>query len=431
METISRIYKLFLENPVISTDSRKITKGSIFFALKGENFDGNKYANDALNAGCVAAIVDDPEINHPNCIYVENVLTTLQTLSNIHRKSLGIKVIGITGSNGKTTTKELIYNVLKQKYNVHATVGNLNNHIGVPLTLLSLTKDTEIAIVEMGANHPGEIMELAKIAEPDYGLITNIGRAHLGGFGSFEGVKKTKGELYEYISINGGVVFYNAANDILNDLIKKYSLEDYAIPYGYGYRSISISKSNNPFLKVEVINHNGDSFIEIQTSLVGSYNFENVYAAMTVGKYMGVPVEKIRIAIESYTPSNSRSQLVKTKLNTLVLDAYNANPTSMENALENFSKIEGDNKIVMLGEMLELGEYSDDEHKRIVALAKSLGFSSIYLVGKGFGKFSEGCLYFGSSDDCANYLLNNPIQNSVILVKGSRGVKLEKVVPFL
>lgn len=431
MSTLGRIYKLYMENPTITTDSRNVVKGSIFFALKGENFDGNKFALDSIKQGCVAAVVDDPTIDSKDCIYVENVLETLQALSRYHRRALGIKVLAITGTNGKTTTKELINSVLSQKYSVYATKGNLNNHIGVPLTLLSVTSDIDVAIVEMGANHPGEIKLLASIAEPNYGLITNIGKAHLEGFGSFEGIKRTKGELYEYLAHNNGVVFYNPDNENLEDLIKLNNLNEQSVTYGFGIESIKINAGKSPYLEVDVKPLGSDSAVSIQTSLVGNYNFENVFAAITVGLYMGVSIEQIKNALERYTPSNSRSQLVKTKYNTVVLDAYNANPTSMEAALRNFALLDGQSKVVIIGEMLELGQHSEVEHRKIADLVRSLGISSTILVGKGFEKYSAGCLFFKDSELCAKYLESKSIRNSLVLVKGSRGVKLEKVMGYL
>ncbi len=432
MTTIEDIYQFFLKNPVVTTDSRNIQKGSIFFALKGDNFDGNKFALEAIKQGCIAAIVDDPDIEDDQCFYVKDVLETLQSLSNIHRIILGTRVLAITGTNGKTTTKELISAVLSQKYRVYATKGNLNNHIGVPLTLLSLTKDVDLAVVEMGANHPGEIKLLSSIAEPDYGIITNIGKAHLEGFGSFDGVKKTKGELYQNIAEKNGFVFYNPENLILSELIDRYRLEDQSIPYGYGLENVSINKSNkSPYLCLDIQLPNELSLITIETKLVGSYNYENVLAAITVGLYLGVSIDSIKIAIEDYTPSNSRSQLVRTKFNEVILDAYNANPSSMEVAINNFASIKNPNKVVIVGEMLELGDYSAVEHTRIANLIKSIPFSSVIFIGTRFENDAQNLLFFNDSESCAKFLVENPIKNSLILLKGSRGVKLEKVMEQL
>lgn len=430
--SIEDIYQLYLKNPLITTDSRNVQKGSIFFALKGDNFDGNKFALEAIKQGCAAAVVDDPNIKNERCFYVENVLKTLQGISNIHRIVLGVRVLAITGTNGKTTTKELINAVLSQKYKVYATKGNLNNHIGVPLTLLSLTKDIDIAVVEMGANHPGEIRLLASIAEPDYGIITNIGKAHLEGFGSFEGVKNTKGELYQNIALKNGCVFYNSENPILEELINKNNLEEQAIPYGYEFESVTVSSSNkSPFLCLDIKLINEESHIFIETSLVGDYNFENVLCAITVGRFMGISFELIKSAIESYTPSNSRSQLVKTKSNEVILDAYNANPSSMEVSVKNFASFSNPNKVIIIGEMLELGSYSVEEHKKIADLVKSLNFHLVIFIGRGFEAESKGFLFFKDSESCSKYLIDNPITNSLVLLKGSRGVKLEKVMEML
>lgn len=432
MTTLDKIYRIFLENPLAITDSRHIQKGSVFFALKGDNFDGNEFAIDAVNQGCVAAIIDNPQIVDDRCIYVENVLETLQCLSTLHRKSLGVKVLTITGSNGKTTTKELINSVLSRKFNVYATKGNLNNHIGVPLTLLSLTKEIDIAVVEMGANHPGEIKQLSNIAMPDYGIITNIGRAHLEGFGSFEGVKQTKGELYQYIAEHKGCVFYNPNNEHLNDLINQYNLGNYSIPYTKDLGVISIDSTvTSPYLCIKVNSVGNSEPFKIQTSLVGNYNFENVLSAITVGHYMGIPLEMIKEAIEGYTPSNSRSQLVKTNYNTVILDAYNANPSSMEVSIRNFSSYNDNQKVVIIGEMLELGDYAEEEHKRVAELVKSNGFCLVIFVGKGFENEAKDYLYFPDSESCAQYLKDHPIHNSLILLKGSRGVKLERVMERL
>ena len=431
MRTLDDLYKLYLKNPVITTDSRNTPKNSIFFALKGDSFDGNKFAINAINQGCIAAVVDDPKIDDSRFIHVDNTLQTLQSLARIHRRALGVKVVAITGTNGKTTTKELVNAVLSKSFKVYATKGNLNNHIGVPLTLLSLTKDIEIAIVEMGANHPSEIKQLCEIAEPDFGLITNIGKAHLEGFGSFEGVKKTKGELYHYIASKQGSVFYNTKNPILVDLIKQKHLAKNAIPYGYGLEYASVlGNDSNPFLAVEV-KPNKQNSIVIQTSLIGNYNFENVLAAFTVGVYMGVPIGKIKEALEGYSPSNSRSQLLKTQFNTVILDSYNANPSSMELAITNFSSLKSSSKTVILGEMLELGEYSVTEHKRIASIVKSSNFDKIIFIGKGFENEADNCLYFCDSEKCSNYLDKEPIKDSLVLLKGSRGVKLEKVLDKL
>ncbi|HOZ15943.1 MAG TPA: UDP-N-acetylmuramoyl-tripeptide--D-alanyl-D-alanine ligase [Tenuifilaceae bacterium] len=427
---LENLYQHFIKHPIVTTDSRHVPQGSIFFALKGDNFDGNKFAQSALELGASMAVIDNPEYLSEGCFLVDNVLRTLQSLANYHRRKLGIKIIGITGSNGKTTTKELLAAVLSMKYNVYATKGNLNNHIGVPLTLLSLTSNNDLAIVEMGANHPGDIKELAEIAEPNYGLITNIGRAHLGGFGSFEGVISTKAELYGFIEKGGDKVFYNQTNSIINDLIVRYHLEKRSVAYSSFCSSYDIIREmGNPFLALKV--KLDDETILVQSNLVGDYNAENLLAAITVGRYFDVDITAIKNAIESYTPTNNRSQFLKTDKNTVIMDAYNANPSSMDAAIRNFASLNSFNKKVIIGEMLELGEYSEVEHKRIVELLVSLGFQDVFLVGDGFRSVHDKYLFFSNSDECMDYLKNHSISGCTILLKGSRGVRLEKLMELL
>lgn len=429
LEMIEEIYNKYIENPVITTDSRSVPVGSIFFALKGDSFDGNRFAKVALAAGASVAVIDDPKYYTEGCVLVDNVLRALQHLANYHRNKLHLRVIGITGSNGKTTTKELLATVLSTKYNVYATKGNLNNHIGVPLTLLSLTGQTEIAIVEMGANHPGDIKELVEIAEPNFGLITNIGRAHLGGFGSFEGVVNTKAELYEFIAKKNGTIFYNQENSILSDLVSKFNLQDKSIPYCKVCNNPNVVYSDNPFLTLSV---EVDGMREVfKSSLVGDYNIENILAAVTVGRSFGVDVQNIKRAIEGYIPTNNRSQFIRTAKNVVIMDAYNANPSSMELAIRNFSRLDGEKKVVILGEMFELGKYSHEEHSRIITLLNSMNFCDVFLVGKGFENITNSYRVFENSEDLVGFIQNNPIEEATILVKGSRGVKLEKVYDFL
>lgn len=424
---LEKLYQHFVKHPIVTTDSRDVPLGSIFFALKGDNFDGNKFAHSALELGASMAVIDNPEYLSDGCLLVDNVLRSLQSLANYHRKKLGIKIIGITGSNGKTTTKELLAAVLSMKYNVYATKGNLNNHIGVPLTLLSLTSKNDLAIVEMGANHPGDIKELVEIAEPNFGLITNIGRAHLGGFGSFEGVINTKAELYGFIESGGDKVFYNQANSILNDLIVRYHLETRCVAYSSFCSSYDIIReTGNPFLALKV-KLDGETIL-VQSNLVGDYNAENLLAAITVGRYFDVDIAAIKNAIESYNPTNNRSQFLKTDKNTIIMDAYNANPSSMDAAIRNFASLNSFNKKVIIGEMLELGEYSEVEHKKIVELLVSLGFQDVFLVGNGFRSVHNKYLFFSNSDECVDYLKNHPISGCTILLKGSRGVRLEKLM---
>lgn len=426
---IEYIYKRYTNSFHVTIDSRNVKVGSIFFALKGENNDGNAFAADALKNGAVLAVIDNPIYLTQGCVLVDNSLHALQQLANYHRQRLNTKIYAITGSNGKTTTKELLFAVLSKKYKTKATIGNLNNHIGVPLTLLSLTPEVEFAIVEMGANHPGDISELCRIAEPDFGLITNIGKAHLGGFGGFEGVKNTKGELYNFLALRDRAIFYNHQNPILVELLNKYKANN-VIPYSKYFEDfIVVEKPESPFLSISI--SEGGKLTTILTNLVGQYNVENVMAAYAVGRHFGVGPGTIKDAIESYIPSNNRSQLLKTQNNTVIMDAYNANPTSMENALKNLAKLHASKKVAILGEMLELGEYSLDEHKKIVELASALNFDKILLVGKGFSSFNGMFYYFDNSSECAEYLKQNPIKDSMVLVKGSRGVKLEIVVEAL
>lgn len=445
MEIIS-IYNKFKECGSVTTDSRTLKGGEMFFALKGENFDGNEYAMKALEAGAAYAVVNrDSSVaatDDPRLIKVDDTLKTLQELARWHRSMTivngkSLTVIALTGTNGKTTTKELIRTVLSARYNVTATEGNLNNSIGVPLTLLKINKDTQLAVVEMGASHPGDIKELVDIALPDYGLITNVGKAHLLGFGSFEGVMNTKGELYDYLRRTSDKVFINVDNphlcrmaserNLQSDPERPYSL---LIPYGVEYQGATVleSSAEHPFLRIRI----GDSMIS--TNLVGAYNADNVMAALAVGQYFGVPFEDAVNAVSSYVPSNNRSQMTRTEHNTLIVDAYNANPTSMAAALENFSNVSADNRIAMLGDMLELGEDSAAEHKAVIESALSRGFSKVFFVGNEFSAVSlasDEAVFFQTSDELAEYLKSNPVQGATVLIKGSRGTRMEKVIPVL
>jgi len=432
------LYNIFLQHPIICTDSRNCQSGSIFFALKGEKFDANAYALSALENGCAYAVIDEVKYAiDDRFILVENVLETLQQLATSHRKKLKIPVIGITGTNGKTTTKELITSVLKEKYNVHYTQGNLNNHIGVPLTLLQLKEHHQIAVIEMGANHSGEIKLLAEIACPDYGLITNVGKAHLEGFGSFDGVKQTKSELYEYISQNGGMIFINSDNadlmemstrvgfDTDNENVRAYSLQP-----GNKDCFVNGEISNcSPFLEMscQIL----DERIEIKTNLIGTYNAENVMVAVAIGKYFGLRDFDIKNGLEKYIPQNNRSQLTITDKNKLIVDAYNANPTSMRAAILNFSQTASEQKTLILGDMLELGEYSNHEHQSIVDLLQQNKFKNVLLVGKNFIRTKNSYLNFADVTELTNYLISHPITDNYILIKGSRGVKLENILPIL
>lgn len=436
METAKKIYELFRQNPSIILDSRESKQGSLFFGLKGQNTNGGSFARQALENGCSYAIVDQPEYVFDNqCILVKNCLETLQEIARIHRQNMQIPVIGITGSNGKTTTKELIASVLSTEKNVVFTTGNLNNHIGVPLTLLRLTKKTEIAIIEMGANHPGEIDTLCRIAVPTHGLITTIGKAHLEGFGSFEGVVHAKTELYRYLNELPGTIFVHADDPLLMEQARPYkgAIVTYGTSGQASYRG-SIS-STGAFMQFRLLS-DGKTFgkeVDIPTRLIGNYNFPNAMAAACVGLYFGIKVSHIKRAIEQYVPQNNRSQYLKTERNELILDYYNANPSSMEKALHNFAAMQGNNKMLILGDMLELGSYSAEEHSAIIKLAKKLGFNQIILAGDEFTNVAKntGIECFGNSEQLASALQKRHLSGYLILVKGSHAIHLEKIIPSL
>lgn len=427
--TINELYEVFCQHPTITTDSRVCPEGSLFFALKGDNFDGNHFALSALEKGCQYAIIDDKSYAiDDRFIVVENVLSTLHQLATLHRKTLGTPIVGITGTNGKTTTKELISAVLSEKYRVLYTQGNLNNHIGVPLTLLRLTKEHDIAVIEMGANHPGEIKTLVNIACPDCGLITNIGKAHLEGFGSLYGVLKTKGELYDYLREHNGHVFINSNNALLKSIAHKLNVTTYAIS---GNADIQGSVTAcSPFVSIKW-HKKGEIPHTVDTHFVGSYNAENMLAAITVGLHFNITPQAINHALKTYRPQNNRSQFVETEHNRLVVDAYNANPTSMMAALENFKTMEFSNKGVILGDMLELGLQSEEEHRHIVEFLKQGQFTSVYLVGKHFGAVADQFQHFETTADLIAFLEKQPLQNKTLLIKGSNGIGLTKIVPLL
>ena len=429
MNAIEIVYSAFQKHRLICTDSRTVEPGAIFFALKGENFDGNKFIEVALEKGAALAITDCVELqDKPNTVFVPNSLTFLQDLARYHRTKLSIPIIGLTGSNGKTTTKELINQVLSTKLRTIATRGNLNNHIGVPLTVLSIMPDTEIAIVEMGANHIGEIALLCSIAQPTHGLITNVGKAHLEGFGSFDGVKKGKSELYQFLVQSKGVGFINCDNPILNELADAHGLRN-LVNYGISQFNLRQVNSGSSFLSLN-LSFKAKEY-SISTKLVGSYNIENVLAAIVVGNAFGVEVSDCISAIEGYIPTNNRSQIFKSQNNTIILDAYNANPSSMELALRNFADMESVlPKLAILGEMLEMGDYSDSEHRRIAGLALDK-FENVILVGKSFASLSSETRWFASQLELSVYLQTNPITGYTILLKGSRGVRLDEVVKHL
>ena len=428
--TIYELYALFLIHQSVTTDSRHCPPDSLFFAIKGEKFDGHDFVEKALQAGCAYAIVEnDVMVAGKRVIAVENVLSTLQHLARIHRETLGIPVIGITGTNGKTTTKELVAAVLMQKYNVLYTLGNLNNHIGVPLTLLRLKREHEMAIIEMGANHPGEIAALAALCGPDYGLITNVGYAHLEGFGSLEGVIKTKGELYDYLRKTNGTVFIHRDNDHLTSIaygLRKimYGATDLADISGRAITSL------NPCLSF-AWHCSPDKQYTVNTNLVGNYNLSNALAAIAIGVYFNVPVRKINEAIANYKPANNRSQLQKTKFNELVIDAYNANPSSMQAALENFANRSYVFKAVILGDMLELGEKSRELHTMIIKQIEAYDFEKVLLCGEQFSCVGQPYNCFPTVEKLNDYLRCNPLHGYCILIKGSRAVQLEKTIGFL
>ncbi len=427
---IPDLYAIFREYPTITTDSRNIPANSIFFALKGEKFNGNLFAKNALEKGASFAVIDEAEYaTESRFILVEDVLLCLQQLARYHRDQLGLPILAITGTNGKTTTKELIAAVLNRKYKTNYTLGNLNNHIGVPLTILSMTDETEFGVVEMGANHPGEIKTLCDIANPDYGIITNIGKAHLEGFGSFEGVIKTKSELYQFLKAKNAPCFLNADNEILIRQAKELTQVSYGISTDYFMTGELASTTN--FLVVKALFPKG--WLYLKSKLVGDYNFENLMAAACVGKYFEVDPLKIQQAITEYTPSNNRSQLITTEKNTIIMDAYNANPTSMMAALSNFTNIKNGQKCLILGDMLELGETSESEHQKIIDYIESQNFKDVFLVGPIFTNTNsqKEKKKFEHVELLSNYLKTQPIENKFILIKGSRGIHLEKILDLL
>ena len=424
--TIESLYQVFLKNPDVTTDSRQVRPGSVFFALKGDSFNGNTFAPDALKAGASAAVVDDPAAGgDPRCFLVTDVLSTLQALALHHRQQLRLPVLAITGTNGKTTTKELIHAVLSEKYRTVSTRGNLNNHIGVPLTILGIRHDAEIAVIEMGANHPGEIDLLCRIALPGYGLITNIGRAHLEGFGGFEGVVKTKTELYRFLGRHGGKVFLHSGDPLLEEHAKGLEV----IRYGAGDSGIIPAEiSADPYVGM-ILKLPGGGTLQIGSHLYGLYNAPNMMAAACVGIHFGVPPEQIKTALESYQPANNRSQIRDTGRNLLVMDAYNANPSSMRAALETFAATSYPSKAVILGDMLELGEESDREHLGILDLVNELAFGEVYLVGPSFTRLNtrRENLCFQDSDLARLWFAHHRPEQMTILIKGSRGIRLEKL----
>jgi UDP-N-acetylmuramoyl-tripeptide--D-alanyl-D-alanine ligase len=422
---IEELYQLYVAHPVVQTDTRKLKNGDLFFALKGDNFNGNHFAIHALEKGAAYAIVDEaPEVQNPKIIVVDNVLSTLQALAKYHRQQFSIPFIAITGSNGKTTTKELVHAVLSSHFKTYTTEGNLNNHIGIPLTLLKVKPDAEMAVIEMGANHQREIAGYCTYALPDYGLINNVGKAHLEGFGGIEGVKKGKGELFDFIRTAGGAIFINTDFDYLREMSIGINNR---ITYGTTNASTTgkLLKSE-PFLAVDITSE--PSIGIISTQLVGDYNLSNVLAAVCIGLHFKVPPIKIKTAIEEYKPSNSRSQLIEVGTNKIILDAYNANPSSMKLAIENFAKMQVDKKVLMLGGMAEMGEASLTEHQAIVDLILLHKWENVVLVGGDFGKINHPYIYFHTSLEAREWYKNQSFKDSYLLIKGSRSMKMEEIL---
>lgn len=427
MSTIEKIYKLYKTAYTVTTDSRTITQGCVFVALKGEHFDGNDFALNVAEEGIAACVIADRKDlpQHERLFVVEDSLKALQELANYHRKQLDTPIIGITGTNGKTTTKELVSAVLAKKYNILFTQGNFNNQLGVPLTLLRIKPDTELAVIEMGASHPGDINELTGIGEPNYGMITNIGRAHLRDFGGYEGVIKTKNEMYQYIAAHKGLLFVNKDNELLMDLSKSINKVTYGTSNDADIQGKLLSA--NPYLSVE---WNGK---KIDTQLVGDYNFENVMAAICIGTYFNVAANDIVEALSSYRPTNNRSQVIETARNRVVMDAYNANPTSMSHSIKNFRNICKSDNLLILGDMRELGNESGQEHKNILELLKELRFENVYLVGEEFQRVAENSKFstFINVEELAQYLQQHPVSGRDILVKGSNSIHLNKIIDSL
>ncbi len=425
---IEKLYQKYLETGKVSTDTRQITSGSVFFALKGTTFNANEFADEALAKGASYAVVDDARFaGNPSCLLVEDCLTTLQALAQHHRNQLQIPVVGLTGSNGKTTSKELVNAVLSRKFKTFATKGNLNNHIGVPLTVLSIERTHEIAIVEMGANHVGEIAALSSICNPTHGFITNIGKAHIGTFGGFENIIRGKSELYHHLIQNDGTVFINSQNPILFNMAKRFKRPLFYPAIGDDYHCVRVE--DGYFLTVDA--ENGE---RIKTQITGAYNFENVAVALAIGKYFNVEPRQANAAVAEYVPGNMRSQIIKKGTNTIILDAYNANPSSMEAAIDNLAGMKDARKVVILGDMYELEETAEEEHRRIGTLLSEKGIGEAYLCGPlmnaAKATFKKG-RFFETRAELMQALRRDPLSGAIILVKGSRGMKMEEVVEAL
>jgi len=426
--SIPELYQLFLGSQGVCTDSRKIIEGGIFFALKGEQFNGNEHALNAIEQGCSYAVVDEDLPKGDRSIRVESVLETLQALAHYHRKQVAPFVIGITGSNGKTTTKELLLSILSRSRRTHATAGNFNNHIGVPLTLLAMPKNTELAIIEMGANHVGEIVELCKICDPDLGVITNIGRAHLEGFGSIEGVIKAKGELYDHIRKKNGELLVCSDDELLKEMSKGFRRTTYGRDGSPDV--IGICTNEIPFLQLDWKTSSEKEFHSIETQLSGMHNFQNIMCAISAGVKIGISFDMINEALEEHVPSNNRSEWVKTERNHILLDAYNANPSSMEVAIKNFAKLQDKDQLLILGDMKELGAFSEQEHRKILDLVSELDIQSIF-VGPEFEKVVSDQPHFYTTEALISELKKHPVSGKQILIKGSRGIALEDVVEVI
>ncbi len=434
MISLQELYSIFIHHPLVVIDSRKAIDNCIFFALRGERSDGNEFAEKAIQNGAAYAVIDNPDFKKSErYLLVQDVLKTLQSLAQHHRQHFEIPIIAITGSNGKTTTKELTNAVLNKRFKTHCTQGNLNNHIGLPLTLLAMKSDTEIAVVEMGANHIGEIGFLCKIAQPTHGVITNVGKAHLEGFGSFEGVKKAKSELYKFLAKNGGTAFVNLDEPFLKALSEGishrvfYQQSDQPSNEKDLYETKLVADS--PFVNVAF--PDGEKLIEVQSQIIGRYNFNNIQTAITIGQFFTVTASKIKEAIENYIPSSNRSQIIDIAGNTFILDAYNANPNSMRHALDNFLKMKGVHKIAILGDMLELGSFSNQEHRDIIESAKKMNFDQLILVGKEFehaARENNDLLCFETTGALKDWFVKQQFKNALILLKGSRGIQLEKLL---
>ena len=433
MAIIEQLHQHYLKHPIICTDTRSITEGCLFFALKGDKFDANQFAEKAVEAGAAFAIIDNPDFaKGDQFILVNDVLETLQELAKHHRKQLNIPVIGLTGSNGKTTTKELIRAVLAEHFRVFATKGNLNNHIGVPLSILSIADDIEIAVIEMGANHQKEIELLSSIAQPTHGLISNVGMAHLEGFGGFEGVKKGKAELYAYLSETNGYAFLNAANKDLTEMVTKAGVTN-VIRYNVAEEGVvqGLLKNSDPLIEFEW-SYNGKTY-DAKANLTGTYNFENILAAISIGCFFGLSAEEINKGLADYFPTNNRSQLTKTEKNTVICDFYNANPSSMAAAITNLNGLSAEHKIAILGDMFELGDESAAQHQRIIELAIKNEIGTLIFVGHHFfnAKGDAHAHFFATPNEASAFIQTQDWKDSLVLLKGSRGMALEQLLPLL